>query len=69
MADECVHSAGIRDVTPCTLGCDECLKIGSLWVHLRLCRACGYVACFKSSPNRHATKHFQHEFIFWPRLH
>jgi len=58
MADECVHAAGIRDVTPSALGCEECLKIGSPWVHLRLCRTCGHVGCCDSSPNRHATKHF-----------
>jgi Zn-finger in ubiquitin-hydrolases and other protein len=35
-----------------------CLKIGSPWVHLRLCRTCGHVGCCDDSPNRHATKHF-----------
>jgi len=35
MAHECVHAGGIRDVTPSALGCEECLKIGSPWVHLR----------------------------------
>jgi uncharacterized UBP type Zn finger protein len=39
-------------------GCEECLKIGSTWVHLRLCRACGKVGCCDDSPNRHATAHF-----------
>jgi ubiquitin-hydrolase Zn-finger-containing protein len=58
MAHECVHAGGIRDVTPSALGCEECLKIGSPWVHLRLCRTCGHVGCCDSSPNRHATKHF-----------
>jgi hypothetical protein len=56
MAHECVHAGGIRDVTPSALGCEECLKIGSPWVHLRLCRTCGHVGCCDSSPNRHATK-------------
>jgi hypothetical protein len=37
MAHECVHAVGIRDVTPSALGCEECLKIGSPWAHLRLC--------------------------------
>ena len=45
MAHECVHAGGIRDVTPSALGCEECLKIGSPWVHLRLCRTCGRVGC------------------------
>jgi hypothetical protein len=34
MSDECNHVAAIRDVTPSALGCEECLKIGSEWVHL-----------------------------------
>jgi len=58
MADECDHVAGIQKVTPSALGCEECLKTGSMWVHLRLCRTCGHVGCCDSSPNRHATKHF-----------
>jgi hypothetical protein len=37
MSDECAHAAAIRDVTPSALGCEECLKIGSPWLHLRLC--------------------------------
>ena len=41
-------------------GCEECLKLGSSWVHLRLCLTCGHVGCCDSSPNRHATKHFTH---------
>ena len=57
MADECNHTAYVRDVTPSALGCEECLKTGSPWVHLRLCRTCGHVGCCDSSPNRHATKH------------
>jgi CPA1 family monovalent cation:H+ antiporter len=39
-------------------GCEECLQMGSEWVHLRLCLSCGHVGCCDSSPNRHATKHF-----------
>jgi hypothetical protein len=57
MADECSHADAVRDVTPSALGCEECLKIGSPWVHLRLCRTCGHVCC-DDSPNPHATKHF-----------
>jgi len=38
-------------------GCAECLKIGSPWIHLRLCTACGGVHCCDDSPNRHATAH------------
>ena len=38
-------------------GCEECLRIGDTWVHLRLCRTCGHVGCCDSSPGRHATAH------------
>jgi hypothetical protein len=58
MADYCEHVAAIADVTPSAKGCEDCLKIGASWVHLRLCRNCGHVGCCDSSPNRHATKHF-----------
>ena len=57
-ASGCGHAEEIRKVVPSALGCEECLKSGSIWVHLRLCRACGHVGCCDSSPNRHATKHF-----------
>ena len=38
-------------------GCEECLKTGSRWVHLRVCMSCGKIGCCDSSPNRHATAH------------
>lgn len=37
--------------------CDECVKIGSRWVHLRTCQTCGVTRCCDSSPNQHASKH------------
>ncbi len=40
-------------------GCEECLQMGSDWVHLRLCLSCGHVGCCDNSPNKHATKHFK----------
>jgi hypothetical protein len=55
----CEHLDTIRDVTPSALGCEDCLKTGDTWVHLRICRACGHVGCCDQSPNRHARKHFQ----------
>jgi uncharacterized UBP type Zn finger protein len=54
----CAHLDQIRKVTPSADGCEDCLKIGATWVHLRLCLTCGHVGCCDSSPNRHATKHF-----------
>lgn len=38
--------------------CEECVKIGADWVHLRTCQTCGGTHCCDSSPNQHATKHF-----------
>ena len=45
---------------PATIaGCEECLKTGSRWVHLRMCLTCGKIGCCDSSPNRHARGHAQ----------
>ena len=44
-------------VTPS--GCEECLRDGTTWVHLRLCLTCGHVGCCDSSVERHATRHFE----------
>jgi hypothetical protein len=37
--------------------CEECIKTGDPWVHLRTCQRCGVTLCCDSSPNRHATRH------------
>ena len=59
MADtQCTHTDQIEQVTPSAEGCEECLKLGDSWVHLRLCRTCGHVGCCNSSKNKHAQKHF-----------
>ena len=58
MATHCAHLNQVREVTPSAEGCEDCLRIGSRWLHLRLCMECGHVGCCDSSPNRHATKHF-----------
>jgi uncharacterized UBP type Zn finger protein len=54
----CQHLTGLDPVPARTAGCEECLKTGSSWVHLRLCLTCGHVGCCDSSPGRHATRHF-----------
>lgn len=36
------------------------MESGGIWVHLRLCLACGHVGCCDNSPGRHATKHARH---------
>jgi Zn-finger in ubiquitin-hydrolases and other protein len=52
------HVKFIRPVAPRAEGCEDCLRTGSPWAHLRLCLTCGHVGCCDSSPNRHARKHF-----------
>jgi len=55
----CTHLNHVRtDAARTPEGCEECLAIGSDWVHLRLCLECGHVGCCDQSPNKHATKHF-----------
>lgn len=58
MATTCTHLDQIRQVTPSARGCEDCLKMGDTWVHLRLCLSCGHVGCCDSSKNKHATKHY-----------
>jgi hypothetical protein len=38
-------------------GCEECLRTGDWWVHLRMCQSCEHIGCCDESPNRHATAH------------
>ena len=38
-------------------GCEDCLRTGDPWLHLRICLECGHVGCCDSSPNKHATAH------------
>ena len=71
----CKHLKLIQEhVKPSADGCEDCLKIGDSWVHLRLCVICGHVGCCDSSKNKHATKHFhstEHPIIqsFEPEEH
>jgi hypothetical protein len=37
--------------------CEDCVKVGSTWVHLRTCQECGGTRCCDDSPNQHASKH------------
>lgn len=57
----CQHMVGVHAVAARTAGCEECLKLGTHWVHLRLCLTCGHVGCCDSSPGRHATRHFHEQ--------
>ena len=53
-----VTPALLRSVKRPAPGCEDCLKIGGRWVHLRACLTCGNIGCCDSSPNKHATAHF-----------
>ena len=53
----CGHADDVHPVQPSAPGCEDCLKTGDSWVHLRICMTCGHVGCCDSSPNRHATAH------------
>ena len=59
MAQQCSHLDHIKFRETDKRGCEECLKMGDSWVHLRLCLECGHVGCCDSSKNKHATKHFR----------
>jgi len=37
--------------------CEDCVKVGGRWVHLRTCQTCGGTRCCDDSPSQHASKH------------
>jgi uncharacterized UBP type Zn finger protein len=55
----CTHldSVRITQLPPEVAGCEDCLRVGDPWLHLRICLQCGHVGCCDDSPNRHASKH------------
>ena len=57
----CKHITAIKELkTAKEYVCEECIKTGSDWVHLRTCQTCGATLCCDQSPNMHMTKHFRH---------
>jgi len=54
----CKHLDAIKITETDKHVCEDCVKVGDTWVHLRLCLTCGHVGCCDSSKNRHARKHF-----------
>ena len=56
---ECTHldQIQITELPESVAGCEECLKVGDPWLHLRICLTCGKVGCCDDSPNKHATAH------------
>lgn len=54
----CLHLEQINQVKPGKDICEECVKSGANWVHLRACQGCGITLCCDSSENQHARAHF-----------
>jgi len=55
---QCSHLDQIKITNTKKHVCEDCVKTGGTWVHLRLCLVCGHVGCCDSSKNKHATKHY-----------
>jgi hypothetical protein len=54
----CADLTAIRSVRhPKKRECEDCVRIGAQWVHLRTCQECGGTRCCDESPNKHASKH------------
>jgi uncharacterized UBP type Zn finger protein len=59
--DACTHldQVTVLELPGSVGGCEDCLRMGGKWLHLRICLSCGHVGCCDDSPNRHATAHHQ----------
>lgn len=57
-AKQCTHLDQILIIESTKHFCEECVRMGEGWVHLRMCLICGHVGCCDSSPNKHARRHF-----------
>ena len=57
----CTHldQIAVRELPTSVDGCEDCLRTGGKWLHLRICLTCCHVGCCDDSPNRHATAHHQ----------
>lgn len=59
MATSCTHLDQIKVTKTNKTYCEDCIKTGDSWLHLRMCLTCGHVGCCDSSPNKHASAHFR----------
>lgn len=55
----CTHldTITVFELPESVTGCEDCLREGGVWLHLRICLECGHVGCCDDSPHRHATAH------------
>jgi len=60
MSQTCTHldTIEITQLPESVDGCEDCLREGGKWLHLRICLGCGHVGCCDNSPGKHATAHF-----------
>jgi hypothetical protein len=59
--NSCSHIGSLHELKkPKAYICEECIKQGGEWVHLRTCQTCGVTLCCDSSPHKHMTKHYLH---------
>ena len=58
---ECSHLDSVQylELPDEVEGCEECLQLGTRWVHLRMCQTCGHIGCCDNSEGKHATAHYK----------
>jgi len=56
---DCTHldTITVFDLPESVAGCEDCLRGGGVWMHLRICLSCGHVGCCDDSPGEHASAH------------
>jgi uncharacterized UBP type Zn finger protein len=59
VSGSCAHlgTITVTELPDAVDGCEDCLRQGGVWLHLRICLECGHVGCCDDSPNHHATAH------------
>jgi uncharacterized UBP type Zn finger protein len=57
----CTHldTIAVVELPDSVAGCEDCLREGGVWLHLRICLSCGHVGCCDDSPHRHARAHHE----------
>jgi hypothetical protein len=58
-ASTCSHldTIEVTELPTAVDGCEDCLREGGVWLHLRICLGCGHVGCCDDSPQQHASRH------------
>ncbi len=69
MQQECTHKDQIQEVQPSADGCEDCLKTGDSWLHLRECLTCGHVGCCDSSVSLQRRNNLSFRALLSPAAH